>query len=656
MRLYFMLLIVFAGVTFFTGRQNKILAYVEFSVIILLFLYSKVSFQKRNHELIKYIESVTQNVDTAARGTFSNFPLPMVIFSIDDDKIITSNDGFLKMTGDREHFFEVRLSDVIPDFSSKWLMEGKTECPTLLSINDHKYRVYGNVVRAETGPGVRGYLAALYWVDVTEYSGICDEFISSRPVFAIIMLDSYEEFLKGLSDKEKSFYLSAIDDKISDWAGNSGGYLSKYDRDRYIFIFEDRHLQDFIDGKFSLLDSAREIAGPTGIHLTISIGIGKDGKNLAESFQYASLGIEMALSRGGDQAVIKNRFSFEFYGGKSSQIEKRTKVKSRVMANSLSALIRDASRVYIMSHKYADLDSVGAAVGICCAARKRGKTARIVLDMQSNASKSLIARMQTLPEYVDTFISAQDAIVELDGASLLVVVDTNRPEQVESEELLLSANRVALIDHHRRAATYIQNATLSFHEPYASSASELVTELLQYIADQSDILRYEAEALLAGIVLDTKNFTLRTGGRTFDAAAFLRRAGADTTEVKRLLQTDLKTAVERYSIIQEAKVYKAGIAIAAPDTVENRIIAAQAADELLNISGISASFVVFPDHDTITISARSLGDINVQLIVEKLGGGGNKSTAGAQITGKSMDEVMDDLLIVIDKYLEDRGE
>jgi len=655
MRLYFILLVVFAGVTFLTGKQNAVIAYAEAALIVALYFYSRASLRRRNRELTKYIESVTQNVDSAARGTFSNFPLPMVVFALEGDRVITANDEFLKITGEREHTFEFSVSDAVPGFSSKWLMEGKNECPDLITVGDRRYRVYGNVVRAETQPGVRGYLAAIYWMDVTEYASISDEFIDSRPVFALIMIDSYEEFFKGLSDKEKSSALAELDDRISAWASSCSGYLSKFDRDRYIFIFEERHLQDFIDGKFSLLDSARTITGPTGLHLTLSIGIGKDGKSFAENYEFASLATDMALSRGGDQAVIKNRLNFEFYGGKSSQIEKHNKVKSRVMANSLSALIHDATRVYIMGHKYADLDSVGAAVGICCAARKHGKTARIVIDPDSNSSGRLIERMKTLPEDAETFIPPQDAMIELDGGSLLVIVDTNRPEQVESEELLLSANRVALIDHHRRAATYIQNAALSFHEPYASSACELVTELLQYIADPADILRYEAEALLSGIVLDTKNFTLRTGGRTFEAAAFLRHAGADTTEVKRLLQTDLPTVVERYSIIRDARIYRSGIAIASPTHVRDRVIAAQAADELLNISGITASFVIFPDNGSVAISARSLGDTNVQFIVEKLGGGGNKSTAGAQITGKTMSEVEEDLIAAIDGYLRENG-
>lgn len=650
-----MFLILFAVVSFFVGEYNKTVAIIEGVVIVALFVYSRASAPRKNRELLKYIEEMTHDVDSAAKDTLVNFPLPMVVFTLSDGKIVTSNDYFRHITGseDKEKFFQLRISDVVPNFSNKWLMEGKKECSKLVELNGRKYKVFGNIVRADQDTGSRSFMASTYWFDMTDYANISAEFANSRPVFSIIMIDNYEELIKNLTEKEKSAILANLDDKINDWTSNYNGYLCKYDRDRYVFIFEERYLQVLIDNKFALLDSAKTVSAPQGISATISIGIGKDGESLLESSQFASLSLEMALSRGGDQAVIKNKFNFEFYGGRSSQLEKHTKVKSRVMANSLGKLITDASSIFIMGHKYADLDCIGAAVGICCIARKKGKEANIVADLENNAAKTLIERMQSLPEYANTFISVEDAILKADVNSLLIIVDTNRPEQVESDTLLMSCNRVAVIDHHRRAATYIQNAALSYHEPYASSAAELVTELLQYVVEPADLLRYEAEALLSGIVLDTKSFTLRTGGRTFDAAAFLRRSGADTTEVKRLLQSDIKTAMARFAIVQKAKVYKSGIAIAAPETQQNRVIAAQAADELLNISGIQASFVVFPEQDFISISARSLGDINVQIIVEKLGGGGNKSTAGAQIHNKSLKTVVTDLVTVIDQYLTD---
>lgn len=653
--MYFILLVLFAVSTFFFGKHEFVLACIQLGIVLILYIYTSIIGRKKGQEMLRYIESVTSNMDSATKNTLQNFPLPMASFSIDKNELIYANQSFLEAAGEREHSFSVNISDIVPNFSARWLMEGKNEYPELVPLGGKRFRVFGSLVRGSDTPGVKNYVATTYWIDETAYAELSDEYANSRIVFSTIMLDNYDEITAGLSDKDKASLIAQIDDLIMNWASGCNGYLTRSERDRYIFIFEQRHLQEFIDKKFSILDSVRELISPKGMHPTISIGFGKDGKDIAENHHYAALALEMALSRGGDQAVIKNKFTFEFYGGKTSQTEKRTKVKSRVMANSLTELMRDAGGIFIMGHKYSDLDSVGSAVGICCAARALGKKSHIVIDIPSSVAKDLIKKLQALPEYADVFIDPQEAILQVNGSSLLVVVDTNRPEQVESESLLMSCNRVALIDHHRRAATYIQNAALSLHEPYASSASELVTELLQYMVDQSDILRLEAEALLAGIVLDTKNFTLRTGGRTFDAAAFLRRAGADTADVKHLFQSDLKSATARYAIIQKAKIYKAGIAIAAPESAENRVIASQAADELLNIQGIQASFVVFPSTQTIDVSARSLGDINVQVILEKLGGGGNKSQAGAQIPGKTQKDVVRDLLTAIDQYLDENS-
>ena len=323
------------------------------------------------------------------------------------------------------------------------------------------------------------------------------------------------------------------------------------------------------------------------------------------------------------------------------------------MANALAELVADSSRVFVMGHKYADLDAVGADAAVCCIARKKGKICKIVIDPEKNASKLLIERLKAEPEYKNAFITPQEAMLSADGRSLLVVVDTNRPEQVEDPNFLAAMNRVAVIDHHRRAATYIQNAALTFYEPYASSVCELLSEVLQEVCESEDILRCEAEAMLAGIVLDTKNFAIRTGERTFEAAAFLRRCGADTVEVKKLLQNDMADTVARYRILQNAQLYRGNIAVAAPEEPQDRVIIAQAADELLNISGVEVSFVVSPTADGgANISARSIGDINVQVIMEKLGGGGNRSAAACQISDTTLRDAVNALFAAIDEYLD----
>ena len=646
-QLYFVILILFALAS---ALFSIPLAVLEAVVVLILGLYTRTSGHKRRREITKYIENITGNVDVATKDTMVNSPLPMAIFRPESDDIIWTNDRFLRLTGDREHLFDAKLSSVVPGFDTRWLLEGKNECPDHVSFCGRRFVVYGHLVR--TGDKGGGFLATTYWVDITELCETRDKYLASRPVMAVLLLDNYEDLMKNLTENERSAIYSEINARLDAWVADTHGMLRRVERDRYYYIFEEQYLARFIEKKFDILDTIRQVSNPSGIAATFSIGVGKDGGSFQELMQFANLSIEMALSRGGDQAVVRNQFTFEFYGGRSKETEKRTKVKSRVMANALSALVADSSQVFIMGHKSPDNDCMGAAAGVCAIARKKGVPAHIIREAGSPPAKVLMDKLAHLEEYQDCFLSAQEALLLADNRSLVVVVDTNRPEQVQSLDLVQSCNRVAVIDHHRRAATYIEGAALNYHEPYASSASELVTELLQYIADPTDLTRAEAEALLAGIVLDTKNFTMRTGGRTFEAAAFLRRAGADTAEVKKLFQNDLEGTIAKYAIIQNAKLYREKIAIAVVDHTVGRIVAAQAADELLNIIGIDTSFVLYPDGERVIISARSMGDTNVQVILEKLGGGGNAAAAGGQISGKSLSQVATELSHAIDQYLE----
>ena len=640
-RLYFMLLIAFAISTFFIGEYNRELAGAQVVVLILLAVYFRFATRKRTAKLLDYLESMSDTMDLTVRDT----PLPAVIYNPESGEIIWSNERFMEISGMKEPFFEMNITSIVPDFTWDWLLDGKSECSEPISVGDRQYRVYGSMARSE-----REYVAVAYWADVTEYERTTNEYLASRLIFAILALDNYEELLKGMSEKDKSALLSDIDEKISEWAGKKGGYLCKYYRDRYFFLFEERHLEGYINEKFSILDSVRLNKGAEGVHATLSIGIGKDGGTPQENYRYASLGIEMALSRGGDQAVVKNKHGFEFFGGHSPKLVKRTKVKTRIMASAFWELLGDASSVFVMSHKFADYDSVGAAIGICCIARAKHKKAHIVIDKEHNLASNIIDIVSQLQEYKGVFISEQKSILEADSKALLVVVDTNRPDTVQSESLLLSCTRVAVVDHHRRAATYIDNAVLNFHEPSASSSAELVAEMIQYLVDKDGILPAEAEALLAGIVLDTKGFAINTGSTTFDAAAFLMRMGANTADVKRLLQSDIETATARYALMRGATIYKEGIALASSEDAYTRISIAQAADELLNISGVHTSFTIAACGENVFVSGRSIGGVNVQLILEQLGSGGSQSTAGVQVRGESVAQVVRDLEKAIDKY------
>ena len=646
-QLYFVCLVLFALISAFFSIP---LAVIELAVVLALSVYSRQHSNRCRREIARYLENVTGTVDTATKDTMANSPLPMIIFRPESDDIIWTNDRFLQLTGEREHLFDAKLSALIPGFDSRWLMEGKNECPTEVEYGSRRFLVFGHLVR--TGGRSGGFLATTYWVDVTEFSLIRDQYQATRPVAAVLLLDNYDELMKNLTENQRSALVSEIDSRLDEWVAESGGMLRRYQRERYLFVFDEQYLAKFVEDKFGILDAIHQVVNPSGINATLSIGVGKDGENYRELFQFANLSIDMALSRGGDQAVIRNKFTFEFYGGRSKETEKRTKVKSRVMANALSALVSDSSQVFIMGHRSPDNDCIGAAAGVCALCRKNGVPVHIIKEAAPPPAQELIDRLSPLPEYQDCFLTAQEALLIADSRSLTVVVDTNRPDQVQAAELLESCNRVAVIDHHRRAATYIEGAALNYHEPYASSASEMVTELLQYIVEPNQILRSEAEALLAGIVLDTKNFTMRTGGRTFEAAAFLRRSGADTAEVKKLYQNDLADTVAKYALIQNAQLYRDHIALAVSRQPVGRIIAAQAADELLNIMGIDTSFVIAPEGDKVNLSARSMGDTNVQVILEKLGGGGNAAAAGGQVSGKTVDEVAQELKEAIDQYFE----
>ncbi len=624
------------------------LAVGETVVVVILFLCYQWGSVRRRRALNEYVCQANEMMRQAAG---SEVPFPVALIRLHENELAWYNKAFSDLTAVRESMNTQRITDIFPEFETDWLLSGKKEYPKELHYRGRRFKVIGSVLPADEKNGGM-VVAMIYLQDMTELLQVRDEYIRSRPMVTIILVDNYDELTNNLADAAISNLNAAINEQVNEWADRYNGMLRRLERNRFLLLLEAKELAAMAEEKFSLLESIREISNPSGIAATVSIGIGKDGVDFREDYKFAALAIEMALSRGGDQTVIKDRYDFTFFGGRNKTTERRTKVKSRVMASSLSELIMQSGQIYVMGHKMADLDAVGAAAGICCLCRKKGKKVYIVVDKNMNAANALIDLLREMPEYADCFISGQDALLAADAKSLLIVVDTNRPEQVECKPLLESINRVAVIDHHRRAADYIEKPVLNLHEPFASSASEMVTELLQYSVEPSDIQVNEAAALLAGIVLDTKNFGVRTSSRTFEAAAFLRRIGADTVLVKKLFQNDLSSTIARYKIVQTARLYRQKIAIAALDYTVNRTLAAQAADELLNISGIEASFVLFPQEDRTMISARSIGEANVQVILEPLGGGGNAATAGAQVKNKNVQTTLEDLKRSIDKFYE----
>ena len=575
------------------------LAIGEGVAAVAFFLLGRRRSKATQQSLRQYIQRFYGGMDSARSSNMLFTPLPMMVFDLATEDILWSSESFLQLTEQREGIFDAHLETVFPNISFHWLLEGKTEAPETVVWNHRTYRVFGGVSHPEGGQSA---LATTYWMDVTDTEEMRRTLELTRPVVAILMVDNYEDLMKATPEGKRSAVRAMLEEKLSQWSAGSEGMMLKYDRDRYLFVFEEKSFSDFAAKRFDVLDAVREVVAGEGVAATLSIGVGRDADSFEALFKNASVALEMALSRGGDQAVVKDKLNFEFYGGRSKATEKRTKVKSRVMANALAELIDEAKQVYVMGHSYADMDALGAAAGVCAIVRKRGKKCRIVIDTENNAAHPVLRRLQALPEYQGAFLSGDDAFLRVQPETLLVVVDTNRPGSVESEPLLDACNRVAVIDHHRRGSSYIDKMALNYHEPYASSASELVTELLQYLIEPGDLLKAESEALLAGIVLDTKNFTNRTGGRTFEAAAYLRRAGADTADVQRMFQSDLQSMISRYDIIRRAELYHGDIAIAALDQECDRVIAAKAADEMLTLQGVRASFVLYQKDDGIYIS------------------------------------------------------
>ena len=643
--LYFAVLAVFGIAAALLGQF--VLAGVELGIAVLLFVLYLLFRRNRSRELQAFIQKATDEMNTVGGA---DSPFPMVVLRLGDGGIVHANEAFIRLTDFHDTMSERNIDMFLPGFDTDWLASGKTEYPYDVSIGKRRYRVYGTMIHAVDPAAIA--LGVLYFTDLTELYQVRDEYIRSRPVVSLILVDNYEELTRNMSEAAISGLNARINNTIMKWAQDYHGLLRRLEKNRFLLIFEKRDLKQAMDSKFAILEDIHDITAPSGLSATISIGLGVDGATFEEGYEYAALSIEMALSRGGDQAVVKDRLNFNFYGGRTKETDRRSKVRSRVTANTMMELIGQSSQVFIMGHKGADLDAVGAAMGIACLCRKKNKPAHIVLDQENNAAQKLLEEILREPEYKNVFITGEDALLQCDNRSTLVVVDTNRPDQVEFRPLLEAIPRVCVVDHHRRAADYIKPVVVNFHEPYASSAAEMVTELLQYAVERTDVLPIEAKSLMAGIFLDTKSFNVRTGERTFEAAAYLRQLGADTVEVKKLLQNDFQNTIAKHQIIKAARMYRHEIAIAALNSATSRALAAQAADELLNISGISASFVLYPDGDRVIVSARSIGDANVQVILEPLGGGGNSATAGAQVLNSSVKEVLDALVASIDKYYE----
>lgn len=600
-----------------------------------------ISVTRKNFQ---YFARIDDEIEQMERVSLYDIPLSVAIVD-NHNKIVWFNNEFARCF-EEEAVYGSSI-DVITKLTFDKLL-GKDGYE--IKYKNCYYKVFATVPQETDAKEV--YM--IYFADITKLRVLEVEKRMAQPVVMLFVIDSYEEIFGGSTESETANVTVQIDKLLEDFVNGTSGILKKQSRDRFWAVVEERHIRSLIEEKVKILDQVREIQVNDRINVTLSIGIGRTGKTIAESESFAKQALDMALGRGGDQAAIKTDNGFEFYGGVSMGVERHTKVKTRIIANSLIEAIEGADDVYIMGHRNSDLDSVGASVGLTAAIRRLGKEAYAVIDKSTTLSLQLFDYLNE-KEKTSLFIQPAQAKEKFGENSLLIIVDTHNPNIVDVPELLEAAKKLVIIDHHRKMVNYIDTSMIFHHEPYASSASEMVTELLQYFGDAGKISSFQAEALLAGITLDTKNFTLRTGVRTFEAAAFLRKMGADTINVKGMFANSIQSYKQKSEIVSSAWIYKGcAVAISEKNTEEIRVVAAQAADELLGVADVSASFVLSKTgNDEISISGRSLGAVNVQLIAETLGGGGHQTMSGAQFKGMTFDEVTDRLKAAIDKYYND---
>lgn len=634
--------------------QNHIMIIPSIILFASVVIYSYYTNNRRKSEISETLQDLTLTVDSAAKTSLINSPFPLIIIETDGNIIWKSSKFNIEfMNIDINSYLNDLVIDIKTEIESR---ENKKERTIVrhIELNNKYYEIVGKFVHSKHHENKNNdiYMLMLYFIDETENIKLQKEYKDSKSCVTIMMVDNYEETMQQLESEEKPQVIAEIDKCVYEWTDKTNGILIKSDRDRYIYLFEQRYLEKVKEDKFSILDKIKEIKTKENIQLTLSIAVSNDGITDKEKYRSAGAAMDIVLGRGGDQAVIRENEIYKFYGGRAQEVEKRTKVKARIVAHALENLIKESSKVMIMGHTNPDIDSMGAGMGVYRLARDIGKNVYIIDSQESNTLQSFKQSLSKEVEYEDILISKEVAEENIDQDTLLVIVDTHKATYVEAPELLKKTGKIVIIDHHRRSADYIENATLTFQEVYASSAAELVTELLQYAETKVELKTIEAESLYAGIMMDTKNFTFKTGVRTFEAAAYLRRCGVNIIKVKKWFQSDLATFNKISGIVKKAEIVNDTIAIAIYDKKEkdSSVICAKAADELLTISDITASFVLGRMGNKICISGRSIGDVNVQIILEKLGGGGHITLAGAQVEGMTMEETKQELINRINEY------
>jgi len=640
-----------------------VLSYMKTSMIIpsiILYLailgYTYFANNKRRSEISEQLQDLTLNVDSAAKSSLINAPFPLLILETDGNIVWRSSKFILEFANiDINNY----ISDLIVDIKSEIEKNKDQKRKSIIKnieIGKKQYKVQAEFAQTKKSERKKTaeYMLILYFIDETEKYELQKENENKNTCVGIIMVDNYEEVMQRVDTEQKTQLMAKVESTIYDWVNETNGILIKEERDTYVYIFEQRYLEQLKENKFAILDTIKDIVRKEKIQLTLSIAISNEGENDKEVYKSASAAMDVILGRGGDQAVIREDGKYQFFGGKVEEVEKRTKVKARIVAHALEELMAECENVIIMGHSNPDIDAMGSALGIYRIATSLRKDAYILTNNESASIKSFVENIQE--EYKDVLINRDEAFSKITNETLLVVVDTHKKSYVEEPELLEKTNKIVVIDHHRRGTDFIEQSILTFQEVYASSASELVTELIQYAQNEIELATTEAEALYAGIMMDTKNFTFKTGVRTFEAAAYLRRCGVDIIKIKKWFQSDLESYNRISEIVRKAEIFHDTIGISLYESQEkdSNLICAKAADELLTIGNITASFVLGIMGEKICISGRSIGDINVQVILEKLGGGGHITLAGAQLENKTIEEAKKELIEKIEEYFAEK--
>ena len=623
-------------------------------IFIMTVLYTMWSSGKKMTEIENHIQDITSDVTTASRGNLINTPIPLVLIET-DGSIVWRSKKFV------EEFQNIDIATYLTPIIKEIKLDIEKNDETVeitkqFNIDKKVYKIRGSIVKSKKRDKrkQKEYILSLYFIDETKYNELFDKYNNSKPCIGIAMIDNYEDIIQRILPEKKIELLAKIEKEIIEWITRAGGLIIKTERDNFICVFDQQYLAEFEKEKFNILDKIKTIEFDDGkFQITLSIAISNDGKSNYEKYKSALIAMDIVLGRGGDQVVVRKNGKYKFYGGKTLEVEKRTKVKARAVAQSISGLISESENILIMGHKNIDIDAFGSALGMYRLSKTLGKNCYIASEPKGKSLGKFLEVLESMDEYKGAIVTESEALDLINPNTLLIIVDTHKTSYVEFPDLLEKIERKIVIDHHRKAPDCIENALISFHEVYASSAAELVTEIIQYAQDDVALTLIEAESLYGGIMVDTKDFTFKTGVRTFEAAAYLRKYGVDIIKVKKWFQADLESYNIIADIVKNVEIIDNTIAISIYENEDENgnLICAKAADELLTISDITASFVMTKIGDKVFISGRSIGDINVQVILEKLGGGGHITLAGAQLEGFTIQEAKDELVIRINEYL-----